>query len=214
MRRFCLQFLISFLPAIPAVAQGQSSPTQNPPLENVFELDKTIPDTPPDQGPLEIASSPSSTQDAPIEAQAPLQKIFSAKTKVNVKLQRARAESESVMAELRREIGKLETRRNKLEEEAVRGMAEKEVKEERVVSGVQKAQSSQLEEAAKEVEDALGEVTITVEHDGSSYRGRGASVDIVEAGSRACLEVMNRVLRRSRREADDGGNANINRASI
>jgi len=63
-------------------------------------------------------------------------------------------------------------------------------------------------------EDALGEVTITVEHDGSSYRGRGASVDIVEAGSRACLEVMNRLLRRSRRGADDGGNTNINRASI
>lgn len=162
MRRFCLQFLISLLPAIPAVAQEQSSPTQNPPLENVFELDKTIPDTPPDQGPFEIASSPSSTQDAPIEAQAPLQKIFSAKTKVNVKLQRARAESESVMAELRREIGKLETRRNKLEEEAVRGMAEKEVKEERVVSGVQKAQASQLEEAAKETVAILSEQLVVL----------------------------------------------------
>ena len=63
-------------------------------------------------------------------------------------------------------------------------------------------------------EDAQGEVTVTVEHDGSSYRGRAASVDIVEAGSRACLEVMNRLLRRSRRGAPDKENSNINRASI
>ena len=63
-------------------------------------------------------------------------------------------------------------------------------------------------------EDAQGEVTVTVEHDGSSYRGRAASVDIVEAGSRACLEVMNRLLRRTRREAPDGANPNINRGSI
>ncbi len=63
-------------------------------------------------------------------------------------------------------------------------------------------------------EDAQGEVTVTVEHDGSSYRGRAASVDIVEAGSRACLEVMNRLLRRSRRGAPDGANPNINRGSI
>jgi 2-isopropylmalate synthase len=53
-------------------------------------------------------------------------------------------------------------------------------------------------------EDALGEVTVTVEHDGDSYRGNGASVDIVEAGSRACLEVMNRILRRQQR----GGTTN------
>jgi 2-isopropylmalate synthase len=45
-------------------------------------------------------------------------------------------------------------------------------------------------------EDAQGEVTVTVEIDGQSFRGRGASVDIVEAGCRACLEVMNRTLRR------------------
>ena len=44
--------------------------------------------------------------------------------------------------------------------------------------------------------DAQGEVTVTVEHNDRSYRGRGASVDIVEAGCRACLEVMNRILRR------------------
>ena len=56
-------------------------------------------------------------------------------------------------------------------------------------------------------EDAQGEVTVTVEIDQQSFRGRGASVDIVEAGCRACLEVMNRTLRRrSRGEvSDDGG---------
>jgi 2-isopropylmalate synthase len=48
-------------------------------------------------------------------------------------------------------------------------------------------------------EDAQGEVTVTVEIDGQSFRGRGASVDIVEAGCRACLEVMNRTLRRRER---------------
>ncbi len=64
-------------------------------------------------------------------------------------------------------------------------------------------------------EDAQGEVTVTVEHDGSSYRGRAASVDIVEAGSRACLEVMNRIIRRERRGgAAAPGDAGINRASI
>jgi 2-isopropylmalate synthase len=45
-------------------------------------------------------------------------------------------------------------------------------------------------------EDAQGEVTVTVEHESQSYRGHGASVDIVEAGCRACLEVINRILRR------------------
>jgi len=48
-------------------------------------------------------------------------------------------------------------------------------------------------------EDAQGEVTVTVDYEGDSYRGNGTSVDIVEAGSRACLEVMNRILRRRQR---------------
>lgn len=52
-------------------------------------------------------------------------------------------------------------------------------------------------------EDAQGEVTVTVEIDGESFRGRGTSVDIVEAGCRACLEVMNRSLRRRRRGGGD-----------
>ena len=50
-------------------------------------------------------------------------------------------------------------------------------------------------------QDAQGEVTVTVEHDGASYRGNGTSVDIVEAGCRACLEVTNRILRRRARGA-------------
>jgi len=56
-------------------------------------------------------------------------------------------------------------------------------------------------------EDAQGEVIVTVEVDGGSFRGRGTSVDIVEAGCRACLEVINRTLRRRLREdrpQDDG----------
>jgi 2-isopropylmalate synthase len=48
-------------------------------------------------------------------------------------------------------------------------------------------------------EDAQGAVTVTVEHEGESFRGHGASVDIVEAGTRACLEVINRILRRRAR---------------
>jgi len=44
--------------------------------------------------------------------------------------------------------------------------------------------------------DAQGEVTVTVEYDGTPYRGNGTSVDIVEAGARAYLEVINRITRR------------------
>ncbi|MEO0998324.1 MAG: alpha-isopropylmalate synthase regulatory domain-containing protein [Pseudomonadota bacterium] len=45
-------------------------------------------------------------------------------------------------------------------------------------------------------EDAQGNVVVTVEHDGEAYRGHGLSTDIVEAGTRAHLEVTNRILRR------------------
>ena len=45
-------------------------------------------------------------------------------------------------------------------------------------------------------EDAQGEVVVTVDYDGETYRGHGVSVDIVEAGTRAHLEVINRILRR------------------
>lgn len=65
-------------------------------------------------------------------------------------------------------------------------------------------------------DDAQGEVTVIVEHEGQTYRGFGTSVDIVEAGSRAYLEVINRILRRREfggadRQATDG---DINQASI
>jgi len=63
-------------------------------------------------------------------------------------------------------------------------------------------------------EDAQGEVTVSVEHEGQSFRGRGASVDIVEAGCRACLEVMNRILRRRRRGASGPDSADPTRATI
>lgn len=63
-------------------------------------------------------------------------------------------------------------------------------------------------------EDAQGEVTVTVEIDGQSFRGRGASVDIVEAGCRACLEVINRRLRRQRRGEMLSGSTDDTRATI
>ena len=63
-------------------------------------------------------------------------------------------------------------------------------------------------------EDAQGEVTVTVERDGQSFRGRGASVDIVEAGVRACLEVMNRILRREANGVSDSGDDDSARATI
>ncbi len=63
-------------------------------------------------------------------------------------------------------------------------------------------------------EDAQGEVTVTVDYDGQSFRGRGASVDIVEAGTRACLEVMNRILRRGQRGATGPGDGESTRATI
>ena len=63
-------------------------------------------------------------------------------------------------------------------------------------------------------EDAQGEVTVTVEYEGQSFRGRGASVDIVEAGCRACLEVMNRILRRNERGTGGKPASDSTRASI
>jgi len=63
-------------------------------------------------------------------------------------------------------------------------------------------------------DDAQGEVTVTVEIEGQSFRGRGTSVDIVEAGCRAGLEVMNRILRRRQRGDATPGTAEISRANI
>ncbi|ANO51430.1 2-isopropylmalate synthase [Woeseia oceani] len=64
-------------------------------------------------------------------------------------------------------------------------------------------------------DDAQGEVTVMVDYNGKSWRGHGTSVDIVEAGTRACLEVINRILRRRERGLDEeAANSDINRASI
>ena len=64
-------------------------------------------------------------------------------------------------------------------------------------------------------EDAQGEVSITVEHGDDLYRGNGASVDIVEAGAKACLEVINRIIRRKARKGDDtDSTASFTRATI
>jgi 2-isopropylmalate synthase len=82
------------------------------------------------------------------------------------------------------------------------------------VTGVEIALKNFELHSASMGEDAQGEVTVTVEHDGNSYRGRGASVDIVEAGSRACLEVMNRLLRKNSRGGSSSDDPDINRASI
>jgi 2-isopropylmalate synthase len=42
-------------------------------------------------------------------------------------------------------------------------------------------------------EDAQGEAILYVDHDGRSYRGSSVSTNIVEAASRALLEVINRI---------------------
>jgi len=63
-------------------------------------------------------------------------------------------------------------------------------------------------------EDAQGEVTVTVEINGQIFRGRGASVDIVEAGCRAGLEVMNRTLRRRARGETNAGKDHSAQATI
>jgi len=64
-------------------------------------------------------------------------------------------------------------------------------------------------------DDAQGEATVTVEYNEQSYRGHGASTDIVEAASRAYLEVTNRILRRRDRGLDDApDDSSINQALI
>jgi 2-isopropylmalate synthase len=64
-------------------------------------------------------------------------------------------------------------------------------------------------------DDAQGEVTVTVEYKENTYRGNGASVDIVEAAARACLEVTNRILRRNDRDDEPGkSSADLSRATI
>ncbi|HSD70883.1 MAG TPA: 2-isopropylmalate synthase, partial [Woeseiaceae bacterium] len=63
-------------------------------------------------------------------------------------------------------------------------------------------------------DDAQGEATVAVECNGQSYRGHGTSTDIVEAASRAYLEVSNRILRRRQRGLDGTDQRpDVNRAS-
>jgi 2-isopropylmalate synthase len=45
-------------------------------------------------------------------------------------------------------------------------------------------------------DDAQGEVTVTVEYNGQSFRGHAVSTDIVESAALAYLEVMNRIAHR------------------
>jgi 2-isopropylmalate synthase len=63
-------------------------------------------------------------------------------------------------------------------------------------------------------EDAQGEVTVTVEHDSKSYRGRGVSTDIVEAGALAYLDVINRICRRSAAAGHEPARSTSHAASI
>ena len=49
-------------------------------------------------------------------------------------------------------------------------------------------------------DDAQGEVTVTVEYNGQSFRGHALSTDIVESAALAYLEVMNRITRRENTE--------------
>jgi 2-isopropylmalate synthase len=63
-------------------------------------------------------------------------------------------------------------------------------------------------------EDAQGEVTVTVEYNDHSYRGHGISTDIVEAGTRAYLEVINRISRRRDSGIDDTDTAAAKDAAV
>jgi 2-isopropylmalate synthase len=42
--------------------------------------------------------------------------------------------------------------------------------------------------------DAIGEVLIRIESDGTSYTGRGADTDIIVASARAYMNALNRLL--------------------
>jgi 2-isopropylmalate synthase len=63
-------------------------------------------------------------------------------------------------------------------------------------------------------EDAQAEATVVVDYDGQTFRGHGTSTDIVEAGGRAYLEVINRILRRRDRGVPECSADEISRASI
>jgi 2-isopropylmalate synthase len=62
-----------------------------------------------------------------------------------------------------------------------------------VATGVQVTLRRFEVRAVTEGQDAQGEAVVHVEHQGRTYRGASASTDIVEAGTRAFLEVINRI---------------------
>ena len=60
-------------------------------------------------------------------------------------------------------------------------------------------------------DDAQGEVTVTVEYNGRSYRGQAVSTDIIESAALAYIEVINRILRRqaAHQEPDKADSAQV-----
>ncbi|HIQ21946.1 MAG TPA: 2-isopropylmalate synthase [Planctomycetes bacterium] len=54
-------------------------------------------------------------------------------------------------------------------------------------------------------QDAQGEVTVQVEHDGRLYRGRGVSTDSVEASAKAFLNAINRIVTATNGAAQPAG---------
>jgi 2-isopropylmalate synthase len=69
-------------------------------------------------------------------------------------------------------------------------------------SALERATGTELElrnfevRGVTEGDDAQGEVTVTVQYNGQSFRGHAVSTDIVESAALAYLEVINRILRR------------------
>ena len=52
--------------------------------------------------------------------------------------------------------------------------------------------------------DANGDITIQVEHEGETYRGRAVSMDCIEASIKAILNAVNRILAASQDVVRDG----------
>src|SRR6266571_7002004 len=59
--------------------------------------------------------------------------------------------------------------------------------------------------AATSGKDALGEVAVKVDFDGTLVSGKGSSTDVIEASARAYLSALNRMLRSGQRTKDAGG---------
>jgi len=59
--------------------------------------------------------------------------------------------------------------------------------------------------AATSGKDALGEVAVKVDFDGTLVSGKGSSTDVIEASARAYLSALNRMLQSGQRTKDAGG---------